>query len=313
MVLEETLVLYNRDEAREVAGALRKGGMPIRTVRKDILIRSIAVIGRIRDVKAAIEERIARGEEDDDARPWLKRVLASLQEEEDAVADFLQQHSPGETVTAIMQKKSLPDLYQSLRMEGTDVEEAKRVVAEYLKNRKVFMLLARSGQIQVTDDGEATLQGHPEPGDLVTKLSGEIIDEVGLKTLKKHAVRTSMAITSAPEFHLEFSAEAIGMLQLPDLDDLVNETDIDPEIYDTFRDSVYAKWTVASRVMALLKGRGTVPAGEIFALLQGDAFDIPGRIEEVTLELDIDFVQGLLDDMRKIGIIRRKGAGYRLA
>jgi len=198
-------------------------------------------------------------------------------------------------------------------MEGADVEEAKRVVAEYLKNRKVFMLLARSGQIQVTDDGEATLQGHPEPGDLVTKLSGEIIDEVGLKTLKKHAVRTSMAITSAPEFHLEFSAEAIGMLQLPDLDDLANETDIDPEIYDTFRDSVYAKWTVASRVMALLKGRGTVPAGEIFALLQGDAFDIPGRIEEVTLELDIDFVQGLLDDMRKIGIIRRKGAGYRLA
>ena len=114
MVLEETLVLYNRDEAREVAGALRKGGMPIRTVRKDILIRSIAVIGRIRDVKAAIEERIARGEEDDDARPWLKRVLASLQEEEDAVADFLQQHSPGETVTAIMPKKSLPDLYRSL-------------------------------------------------------------------------------------------------------------------------------------------------------------------------------------------------------
>ena len=100
------------------------------------------------DVKAAIEERIARGEEDDDARPWLKRVLASLQEEEDAVADFLQQHSPGETVTAIMPKKSLPDLYQSLRMEGADVEEAKRVVAEYLKNRKVFMLLARSGRQQ---------------------------------------------------------------------------------------------------------------------------------------------------------------------
>ena len=84
-------------------------------------------------------------------------------------------------------------------------------------------------------------------------------------------------------------------------------------MYNAFRDSVYAKWTVASRVMALLKGRGTVPAEEIFALLQGDAFDIPGRIEEVILELDVDFVQGLLDDMRKMGMIRRKGAGYRVA
>ena len=47
-------------------------------------------------------------------------------------------------------------------------------------------------------------------------------------------------------------------------------------------------------------------------LSQGDVF-VPGKIEEITLDLDLDFVKGLLDDMRRIGVIRRKGAGYRLA
>jgi hypothetical protein len=70
---------------------------------------------------------------------------------------------------------------------------------------------------------------------------------------------------------------------------------------------------VVSRVIDILKERGTVPAEEIFTVLQSDVFEISGKIEEITLDLDLDFVKGLLDDMRRIGVIRRKGAGYRLA
>lgn len=313
MVLEETLVVYDPDEARRIAGELRKKGIPVRIVRKDILVRSIDVIGRIRDLKAAIEEGIAQIGEDDDARPRLKRTLASLGEDEEEIATFLQQHPPGKAVTPVMPKKNLLELYQAFRTEGAGEEEVSGEIAKILKSRRIFALLERNGLIEWTKDEEAILHGHADPADLVTALSGEIIEEIGLETLKRHAVKTSMTIISEPDYRLEFNPEAISMIQIADLDELVNEMEIDLDAYDLFRDSVYAKRTVASRVIGIFEGRGTVPAEEIFAVLQSDVFEIPGKIEEITLDLDLDFVKGLLDDMRRIGMIRRKGAGYRLA
>lgn len=313
MVLEETLVVYDPDEARRIAGALRKKGIPVRIVRKDTLVRSIDVVGRIRDLKAAIEEGIAQIGDDDDARLWLKRTLASLGEDEEEIATFLQQHPPGKAVTPAMPKKNLPELYQALWTEGADEVEASREIAKILKNRRIFALLERNGQIEWTKDGEAILHGYADPADLVATLSGEIIEEIGLETLRRHAVKTSMTIISDPDYRLEFSPEAISMIDIMDLDELVGEMEIDLDAYDLFRDNVYAKRTVVSRVIAILEGRGTVPVEEIFAALQSAVFEIPGKIEEITLDLDLDFVKGLLDDMRKIGMIRRKGAGYRSA
>jgi len=313
MVLEETLVVYDPDEARRIAGALRKKGIPVRIARKDILVQSVDVVGRIRDLKAAIEEGIAQIGEDDDARPRLKSILASLGEDEKEIAAFLEQHPPGKAVTPAMPKKNLPELYQALWMEGADAEEVSREFAKILMNRRIGALLERSGLIEWTKDEEAILQGHADPADLVTALSGEIIDKIGLETLRRHAVKTSMTIVSEPDYHLEFNPEAISMIDIMDLDELVDEMEIDLDAYGLFRDNVYAKRMVVSRVIDILEERGTVPAEEVFAVLQSDVFEIPGKIEEITLDLDLDFVKGLLDDMRKIGVIRRKGAGYRLA
>ena len=74
MVLEETLVMYDPDEARRIAGALWKKRIPIRIARKDILIQSVDVIGRIRDVKAAIEERMHAVCRSDRARGFWPRA-----------------------------------------------------------------------------------------------------------------------------------------------------------------------------------------------------------------------------------------------
>ncbi len=312
MVLEETLVMYDPDEARRIAGALWKKRIPIRIARKDILIQSVDVIGRIRDLKAAIEEGIAQIGEDDDARPRLKRILASLGEDEEEIAAFLEQHPPGTAVTLVMPKKNLPELYQALWTEGADEEEVSRKITKILMNRRIGALLEQNGLIEWTKDGEAILHGHADPADLVTARSGEVMDDIGLETLRRHAVKTSMTIASEPDYHLEFNPEAISMIDITDLDELVDEMEIDLDAYDLFRDNVYAKRMVVSRVIDILKERGTVPAEEIVTVLQSDVFEISGKIEEITLDLDLDFVKGLLDDMRKIGVIRRKGAGYRL-
>ncbi len=312
MALEETLEVYDHDDAREVAAALRKKGISVRITRRDALVRAIGAVGRIRDLRAVLEEGIAQIE-DDEVLPWLERVLASLGKEEKNVADFLQQYPPGAVVTGALPKKTLPELYQSLWEEGVDEEAVREEIAELLKIRMIFSLLEQNNLIRMTEDGEAILHGQIEPADLVIERSGEIVEVIGPGVLKKHGVKINMTIISDPIFRLEFSAKAICMVEIEDLDDLLEEMDLDPDKYGEFRDSISAKRAVISRIMDLLRKRGTAPAREIFSLLQSSAFEASDGIDMITMDLDFEFVSGLLDDMRKIGMIRRKGAGYRLA
>ncbi len=312
MALEETLEVYDQDDAREVAAALRKKGISVRITRRDALMRTIGAVGKIRDLKAVLEEGIAQIE-DDEVLPWLKRSLASLGEEEEDVADFLQQYPSGAVVTGALPKKTLPELYQLLWEEGVDEEAVREEIAELLKVRRIFLLLERNDLIRMTEDGEAILHGQIEPADLVTERSGEIIEVIGPGALKKHGIKINMTIISDPIFRLEFSAKAISMVEIEDLDDLLEEMELDPDEYDGLRDSISAKRAVVLRIMDLLRARGTAPAREIFSLLQSGAFEASDGIDTITMDLDFEFVSRLLDDMRKIGMVRRKGVGYRLA
>ncbi len=313
MVLEETLVLYDPDEARQVVDALRKKGIPVRPVRKENLVRSTVVVGRIRDLKAAIEEESARIEEDKDARSWLERTLASLERDEEEIAAFLQQHPPGKAIPPAMAKKDMPGLYQALREKGADDEEAREEIGNLILTRRIFDLLEQNRQIERTEDGGAALRRHVDPADMVTTLPVEMIGKIGPETLRRYAIMTSTEIISEPDYHLEFGPEAIVRLNVADLSELIDEMEIDLDSYDEFRENVHAKRIVISRVMNALEGRGTASADDIFAALQSDVFSDSGDLTEVTLDLDLDFVKGLLTDMRKIGMIRRKGAGYRAA
>jgi len=312
MVLEQSLEFYEPDEAKMVAGALRGDGIPVRVVRRDATIQSTEVIGSIRNFRAAIEEGLSQIEEDDKAYPWLKNILVLLEEKEEGAAEFLKQYPPGETITSVIPEESLSELYQSLWAEEADEDEVERVVAEYLRIREVFILFEQSGKVRRTEDGELILDKQIEPGDLITSFSGRVIDEVGSEILKKHGIKTRMIIMSDPRFRLEFSVEAISMIKITDLDELVSDMDIEFDEYDEFRNDVYAKRTAMMKIGESLKGRGVVTAREIFDHLQTSTFELSGEIEELALDLDFDFVKGLLDDMRKIGMLRKKGAGYRL-
>ncbi|MDN7025436.1 hypothetical protein FGU65_11100 [Methanoculleus sp. FWC-SCC1] len=313
MALEETLVVYDPDDARQVVEVLRKKGIPVRLVRKENLVQSVVVVGRIRNLKAALEEEIARVGEDKDARSWLRRSLASLRRDEEEIASFLQQHPPGETIPPIMPKKDMPGLYKALRGKGAGDEEAKEEIGNIILTHRIFDLLEQNRQIERTEDGRATLRSHVDPADMVTTLPVEMIGDAGLETRRRYAIMTSTEIISEPDYRLEFSLEAIVRLNVADVNGLIDEMEVDLDSYDAFRENVHAKRTVISRVMNALEGHGTASADEIFAALQSDVFADSGDLAEATLNLDLDFVKGLLTDMRKIGMIRRKGTGYRTA
>jgi len=310
MVLEETLVVYDQDDAHKIVGALRKKGIAVRIVRKDILVRSITVTGRFRDFRAALQEEIARAAEDEEIRSWLEKSLASLDQSEEAVSEFLQQNPPGEPISPVVEKERLLELIKS-RREGEGGEEDD--VGKLFKVRLILDLLEQNGQIELNEDGRAILRGHIDTGDLMTSLPVEMVDEAEPEALRKHGITTSMKIISDPDYLLEFGPEAITELELSDLTELLKDSEYDPDSYDEFCESVQIKRMIATRIIETIGGRGTVAPDEIIHVLQNDVITLADGHLKVGMNLDPDYVKGLLNDMRKVGMIRKKGAGYRVA
>ena len=61
----------------------------------------------------------------------------------------------------------------------------------------------------------------------------------------------------------------------------------------------------------ILKDRGTLTPEEVARILKESVVEDPNRVWTISLNLSTEFVKGVLDDLRKIGLLSKKGTGFR--
>jgi hypothetical protein len=61
----------------------------------------------------------------------------------------------------------------------------------------------------------------------------------------------------------------------------------------------------------ILKDRGTLTPEEVARILKESVVEDPDKVWTISLNLSTEFVKGVLDDLRKIGLLSKKGTGFR--
>jgi hypothetical protein len=321
MVLEETLIIRGPIDVPEVTRAFREAGMPARITQTVALEGLVSAKGTIRDVKALLKEEASRIEElteetgieegEDTGPGGLHDPYFDVVERvAEVIAEFMERYQPGDVIPmAGIKEWMVPSA--GAAPEGEPAEAVSPDAESSMLYRfMAFTALDENGLIETGDEG-VVVQGHMEPEDVILALPGGAVEDIDPEALKEHGILTEMTVTAVPEYRLEFGPEAVLGADLEGVDELADDLEIDEDEYISFREGVSLKQVVTARTLEILEEHGTLTPAEVAEALGsstvGDTEDGWG----IVLDLTPEFVKGLLNDLRKIGLVRKKGGGFR--
>jgi hypothetical protein len=312
MVLEETLIIRGPIDVPEVTRAFREAGMPARITQTVALEGLVSAKGTIRDLKALLKEGVSRIEEGEDTGPGGVHdpFLDVVERIAEVLAEFMERYQPGDVIPMADIKE-----WMAPSAGAAPEEEPAEAVLPDVESSMLYRFMAitaldENGLIETGAEG-AVVQGHMEPEDVVLTLPGGVVEDIEPEVLKEHGILTEMTVTAVPEYRLEFGPEAVLGADLDKVDELADDLEIDEDEYISFREGVSLKQVVTARTIEVLDERGTLAPAEVAEALGSSAVGGTEDGWEIVLDLTPEFVKGLLTDLRKIGLVRKKGAGFR--
>ncbi|HOB17198.1 MAG TPA: hypothetical protein PKK74_00675 [Candidatus Methanoculleus thermohydrogenotrophicum] len=332
MVLEEILIIRGPIDAPEVVRAFSEAGMPARITQTVALEGLVSAKGKIRDIKALLKEENARieelaeefrteegieetGIEEDEEETGAGRLhdnpgLNVVERIAEVIAEFMEMHKPGDVIPADGFKEWILQPVEAAPEEELAEAVPPDAVSSVLCKFLVFTSLEENDLIKIEDEGVVVL-GHMDPEDIILTLPGVIVEDIHPDALKEHDIQIEMTVTAVPEHRLEFGPEAVLGADLEGIDELIDGLEIDEDEYMMFRQDVSLKQIVTTRTLEILEERGTLTPAEVAEALGSSAVADTEEGWSIVLNLTPEFVKGLLTDLKKIGLVRKKSGGFR--
>ena len=335
MVLEEMIIIRGPIDGPEIARAFREAGMPTRITQTVTLDGRVAAKGTIGDIRALLKGEIARieklrkefladeeGEEfdapedEEDADDWEDEYFDTghlydpyLDMTEciaEDIARFMEKYRPGDVISMADLKEWMAPLADVAPGE----ERSDALAKSILYKMTALSMLDKNGLIEIVGE-TVTVKGHMDPEDVIITIPGEAAEEIIPETLKEHNVTMAVTVTPVPEHLLIFGPEAIIDGDLDTIDEIIDDLGIDEEEYISFRAGVSMKRAVIARTLEILEERGTLTPEEALETLNGTPLEGTEEAYSISLELTSEFVKGLLNDLKKVGLVRKKGEKFR--
>lgn len=318
MVLEEILTIYDPIDTPKIARAFKEAGMPARVTQTVTLKRLVSAKGAIKDIKTLLREEIARlrklaeefrGEgdtEEDEPLELYDPYLDVTERIAKTIAEFMERFPPGDVIP----KASIEEWMNPSGRPASEAPPPGDKSATFYK----FMALATLGEnglIEVGDEGMVVKQ-YVDPEDVVLTLPGGLTEDVAPDVFAEHGIQAEVTIVAVPECRLEFGPRVILGADLDKVDEIADALDIDEDAYISFREGISLKQIVVARTMEILEEGRTLTPLEVAEALESSAVGSTKEGWSIALDLTPGFVNGLLNDLRKIGLVRKKGAGFRV-
>ncbi|MDN7024154.1 hypothetical protein FGU65_04490 [Methanoculleus sp. FWC-SCC1] len=311
MVLEEELLFLEKTEAEEFLKFIRSAGCSgkVRTVHD--LVPDTMFRGRIRDFLILLEKEIARIEASpDDAEPvaiyvTLKKAMESRLEK---LRAFLQEHAVGELVP---EKAVLTDIVtligEARAKEGIEEEERARI-DDTLAAIGVDALLEDNELVERTDEGRRFVRSI-DPEEAYTYLPDYPLCEMEPETLSEHGISVKLTVFAEERYAVSMGPDILLIDDRDRLWQVLDEMDIDEDSYFAFRNNSTFSQFIVDRIMTFLEERGRASKEEVIEeTLSFDTRLLEEQQNLASFVLTEEYVDGILTDLKKLGLIAGKDA-----
>jgi hypothetical protein len=328
MVLEETLVFHNEEDADEFISFLRENHCRAQKLIDSYFFNETLVTGPIKGVIQFYEREVlnasATGETPEKSAVLSNLpVLQSLKSIRDLVRDLMSRCRPGEIIYTTEEyekykSKTILDVVERMKSaisanpQISPIDAIGKMGADTNPVLVTVIAMEGAGWVTTDPDGIRLVQKN-DPDELPTErrvMDPDMIDQDALKefnlTLHEYIYyRTKIRLVIDPRIHIACSAE--------DVDDALEDMDVDDDSAETLLDNMNNKNVAINSLLSAISEADKCSIENLIAKMKDVPLETPDSENLLTAHFSPEYITSIVNDLRKIGAIEGNDRKLRAA
>ncbi len=305
MVLEEEIYFSSHDTAREFVKVLKDLGISSQVRQKFSLDVRLMLSGTYKNLTAMFDSMVSDEDATEEESELFETAREYLTPQRDAIARALEKYQIGDRVGA-----GVMDLVTGDRtLEGDENEDTlEKIIEEVYLTR----LLHLNDLLDIREDGIVLLK-KIEPDESTLTVFADEIPEIREEILEKYSVISTITAGDDAEYHVSVGPEFVFLEDLDSIGEFLEEYEIEEEDGATFFPRLQIKHILVSEILAMIKEEGKVSREDIITEFANRDIETSEDGARIALHLSGDYIDAILDDLKKVGFLKGKDQKLRIA
>lgn len=300
MALEEEIWFSSEEEAQECSRIFRALNISTQIKTKIELESRVQYRAPYKVMKGIIEEEINRiqgeGEQDADEQITLyNEIMNTIQNERDLLQKTFSNISPGEHIGSTV--------FQFLIRDGK-MPETEDKMAGFLEEATLTRILELNNLLDIDNDG-IILASTVSPDDAILSVFGDEIPPLSEESLKKWAIIRSLEARDILSYIVTTSPDVVFLENLKELEDFFVRIEYDEDNLLFFA-NLQVKQVLVAEIISMVQKEGKASKDELIAEFLHRQIPIDDECISIGLHLSPRYIEGVLDDLKKTGILKGK-------
>lgn len=305
MVLEEEIYFSSQDTAKEFVKLLKGAGVSSQMRQKASLDIRLMLTGTYTNLMPMLESLISDGENTEEEIELFTLTRDHLTSERDLIASSLEKYQIGEKIGS-----GVMDLITGDRtIEGDEGED---VLEEIIEEIYLTRLLHLNDLLEMTESG-LVLSKKINADECTLSIFADEIPMIPDETLAKYQVKSTITAGDDVEWQVTVGTEFVFLEDLTEIGEFLEENEISEEEGASFFPRIQIKHMLVAEILEMIKDEGKATREEIITEFADRDIETKDDDAAVSLHLSPFFIDSVIDDLKKAGVLKGKDQKLRIA
>jgi hypothetical protein len=306
MVLEEEIWFSSEEEAQECARIFKGLNVSVHIRTKVDLDNRVIYKAPYTALKGVLEEEISwiqeeNQEDGDEITQVFQDLITDLSEDRGLLEKTFSEHNPGDHIGI--------KVFDVLINDGVipDTEES---MDAFLKEATLTRILELNNLLDLDEQG-MILSNTISPDDAVMSFFGDDIPPLREESLKKWNIIRSLEAKDTFSFIVTTGPDVVFLEELTDLEDFFERIEYD-ENTNFFFINLQVKQVLVAEILSIIQNEGHRSKDELITDFMHRTLPIEDEKLHIGLHLSPGYIEGVLSDLKKIGILKGKDSKLKI-
>ena len=305
MVLEEEIYFSTQDIAREFVKMLKEQGVSSQIRQKASLDIRLMLSGTYTNLIAMLNEAIEEEGADEEEIEVFSQTKQHLTSQRDIIAEAFKKYQIGDRVGS-----GVMDIITGDRtIEGDENEET---LEEIIEEIYLTRLLHLNDLLDMSESG-LTLTKTIEPDQAILTIFADELPMIEDEMLGRHTITSTITAGDDEEWMVTIGSEFVFLEDLTPVEDFLEEHEIPEEEGAVFFPKIQIKHLLVSEILDLIRKGGKASREDIIEEFAERDVETKEGDSLISLHLSKSYIDAVLDDLKKAGILKGKDQKLRIA